>query len=201
MFEKAKERLKRFERYIRRVGDIINKAQEKRQKKAIPLIDYTPPEQPKEQADGLSSDAALQSLGDEIKDIKKAIRRQGISLEVIRNDIIDRIDQKNIKDVQPLIELTDNFFFLIESLMENQDISVGQEEAIEIVWQKLEDVLSMFNLEVIRDIEVPFDPTIHEAIESTCQWTDDPTVERLLQPGYRYMGNVIKPARVIIGDF
>ncbi|MBF0338358.1 MAG: nucleotide exchange factor GrpE [Nitrospirae bacterium] len=198
MFEKAKERFRRFELYVRGIGDIINKAQEKRQKHVV-LIDYTPRESTL--ADQIEVDDTLDEILDEIKDIKKAIRKQGISLEVIKQDIIGRIDKKNIKDLQPLMELADNFFFLSESFIEDQDISLGQAEAIEIVWQKLDDVLSMFNLEVIREMEVPFDPALHEAIESTCQQTDNPTVERVLQPGFRYMGNVVKPARVIIGDF
>ncbi|MBF0316889.1 MAG: nucleotide exchange factor GrpE [Nitrospirae bacterium] len=197
MFEKAKERFRRFELYFRRIGDVINKAQEKR-RKSVALIDYAPQEPTTILADKIQVD---DSLIDEIKDIKKAIRRQGISLEVIKQDIIDRIDQRNIKDLQPFMELADNFFFLSESFIRDQDISLGRDEAIEIVWQKLDDVLSMFNLEVIREMEVPFDPALHEAIESTCQQTDNPTVERVLQPGFRYMGNVVKPARVIIGDF
>ncbi|MBV6340940.1 nucleotide exchange factor GrpE [Candidatus Magnetobacterium casense] len=196
MFERAKERFYRFERYIRKIGDRINKALEKHYPPPVALIDYMPQEQ-------ISSDKipADDILLDEIKDIKKAIRRQSISLEVIKNDIIERLDQKSIKDLHPLMELADNFFFLGESFTEDEYISPGQEEAIEIVWQKLDNVLSMFNLEVIRDIEVPFDPALHEAIESTCQQTDNPTVERVLQPGYRYRGDVVKPARVIIGDF
>ncbi|KJU85422.1 GrpE nucleotide exchange factor [Candidatus Magnetobacterium bavaricum] len=198
MFEKAKERFKRFELYVRKIGDIINKAQEKRQK-AVALIDYTPQEPAV--TDKIQDDTLIDEVIDEIKDIKKAIRRQSISLEIIKQDIIDRIDQKNIKDLQPLMELADNFFFLSESFIREQDISLGQAEAVEIVWQKLDDVLSMFSIEVIREMEVPFDPAIHEAIESTCQHTNNPTVERVLQPGYRYRGNVVKSARVIIGDF
>ncbi|MBF0343213.1 MAG: nucleotide exchange factor GrpE [Nitrospirae bacterium] len=171
MFKKAKERFKNFGRYIRSIGNFINEFQQRHSKKPVQLLDY-------------AQKAQSDELFNEIKDIKKAIRRQGISMEVIRNDIIERINQKNLQDLQPFIDLTDNFFFLSDSFRQSQDLSAGQEEAMEIVWQKLEAVLSLFNIEVIRDISLPFDPVLHEAVGNVCSQTDgevdNPVVERVL---------------------
>ena len=47
----------------------------------------------------------------------------------------------------------------------------------------------------------PFDPTIHEALTAVpSPEATEPTVLEVYQPGYRFAGRVIRPARVIVAQ-
>ncbi|MCI4626570.1 MAG: nucleotide exchange factor GrpE, partial [Candidatus Magnetoovum sp. WYHC-5] len=141
-------------------------------------------------------------LIDELKDAKKVFRKQGILLEVYKQEIIERIDKKASKDIdiRPYLELSDNFFYLITSFKEQKDISYGLIEAIEIVWQKMEQVLLLMDIAIIRQEGLPFDPKIHESVDNISIQGDNLIVVKVLQPGFIYMGNIIRAAKVIIGD-
>jgi molecular chaperone GrpE len=44
----------------------------------------------------------------------------------------------------------------------------------------------------------PFDPEVHDAVETREGRVEEPTVEALRQPGYRFEGRVLRPARVAV---
>ena len=46
----------------------------------------------------------------------------------------------------------------------------------------------------------PFDPTLHEAVttEPALSPEDDHTVAKVFQPGYRFNGQLLRPARVVV---
>ncbi|MBF0458098.1 MAG: nucleotide exchange factor GrpE [Nitrospirae bacterium] len=136
----------------------------------------------------------------ELKDVKKILRKQGILIEAFKTDVISRIDKKEVKELQPYLEIADNFFHLINSFKEWQELSRGHSEAVEIVWQKMENLLSTVGLEIIRQEGLSFDSKSHETVDSISNKNDSPVVLKVYQPGFIYMGNVIRPAKVQIGD-
>jgi molecular chaperone GrpE len=71
---------------------------------------------------------------------------------------------------------------------------------IELVEQKLHKVLGSAGLEVINPLDQTFDPTLHEAVatEPALSPEDDHTVGRVFQPGYRFNGQLLRPARVVV---
>lgn len=69
---------------------------------------------------------------------------------------------------------------------------------VELVERKVLRELSAAGLESVTATDVPFDPALHEAIatlpaESAEQ---DHTVAAVFQPGYRFNGTLLRPARV-----
>lgn len=71
---------------------------------------------------------------------------------------------------------------------------------IEMVEQKLMKVLGAAGLELIDPADQSFDPNLHEAIttEPALSREDDNTVGRVFQKGYRFGGQLLRPARVVV---
>lgn len=71
--------------------------------------------------------------------------------------------------------------------------------AFRSVGEALEAALARVGLEKFGAEGEPFDPTVHEAL--TTEARDDvsePTVVSVYQPGYRFAGRVLRPARVAV---
>jgi molecular chaperone GrpE len=69
---------------------------------------------------------------------------------------------------------------------------------VELVERKLLKQLETAGLERIAQADVPFDPNLHEAIAQVAAGdpSQDHTVSDVLQTGYRFGGQLLRPARV-----
>jgi molecular chaperone GrpE len=78
--------------------------------------------------------------------------------------------------------------------------SMTLHKGIEMVEQKMLKVLGALGLEVINPVDQSFDPNLHEAIttEPALSAEDDHTVSKVFQPGYRFNGQLLRPARVVV---
>jgi molecular chaperone GrpE len=76
----------------------------------------------------------------------------------------------------------------------SQDILVG----VEMVERKLLKELEGAGLERVGNVGEPFDPNRHEAVSTVAAPTreQDHTVAAVFQPGYRFGGALLRPARV-----
>lgn len=137
---------------------------------------------------------------EELEGVKKVLRRQGLFLETFKKETLARMDQEGLKEVGPFLQLAESYFYFESSLKDGPGLPSGQEEAAEMVWEKLELVLSSFGLELIRRTGEPFDPRLHDTIERAAEHDGGAVVTKIIQPGYLYNGQVVKPARVIIGE-
>lgn len=73
-------------------------------------------------------------------------------------------------------------------------------KGIELVEQKMLKTLGAAGLEVLYPLDQTFDPTLHEAVatEPALSSEDDHTVGKVFQPGYRFNGQLLRPARVVV---
>jgi molecular chaperone GrpE len=73
-------------------------------------------------------------------------------------------------------------------------------KGIELVEQKLMKTLMAAGLEVIEPVDQSFDPNVHEAIttEPALAEEDHNTVSKVFQRGYRFGGQLLRPARVVV---
>lgn len=73
------------------------------------------------------------------------------------------------------------------------------EGAFKSVGESLQSTCSKFGLEAFGAAEEPFDPTVHEALTSVSdEAVTEPTVTSVYQPGYRFAGRILRPARVAV---
>ena len=69
------------------------------------------------------------------------------------------------------------------------------------VADQLEAITTKLGLTKFADVNVPFDPMIHEAlIHTTSPDVKETTATQILQPGYKFKERVIRPARVAVTD-
>jgi molecular chaperone GrpE len=73
-------------------------------------------------------------------------------------------------------------------------------KGIELVEAKLSKALLSAGLEIINPVDQTFDPTVHEAVstEPALSKEDDHTVSKVFQMGYRFNGQLLRPARVVV---
>jgi molecular chaperone GrpE len=73
-------------------------------------------------------------------------------------------------------------------------------KGVDLVEKKLRKALGATGLEIIDALDQPFDPSMHEAVatEPALSSEDDNMVARVYQPGYRFNGQLLRPARVVV---
>ena len=95
---------------------------------------------------------------------------------------------------------------LSEFLPVLDDISRAEEHGeltggFKAVADQLQTITSKLGLTKFSDVDVPFDPNIHEAlIHSTSPDVTETSVTQVLQPGFKFKDRVIRPARVAVTD-
>jgi molecular chaperone GrpE len=73
-------------------------------------------------------------------------------------------------------------------------------QGVDLVAKKLLKALTAAGLEVIDPLHQTFDPAVHEAVatEPALSPEDDHVVSQVFQPGYRFGGQLLRPARVVV---
>jgi len=85
----------------------------------------------------------------------------------------------------------------IERAAEHGELSGG----FKAVADQLIAITTKLGLEKFADVNVPFDPMIHEALmHETSAEVKETTATKILQPGYKFKEKVIRPARVAVTD-
>lgn len=75
----------------------------------------------------------------------------------------------------------------------------GDDNSVALLHRQLKDVLIAEGLEEIPALGQPFDPQVHEAIESVeDESVTQATCKEVYRPGYRLKGQVIRPAMVVV---
>jgi molecular chaperone GrpE len=94
-----------------------------------------------------------------------------------------------------LLEVADNLQRALGHAAENDPLAPG-------VRATLRQLLDVLRREGVTSIEVqpgaPFDPRSHEAVETHEGDVPEPTVAAVIQPGYMFEGQVLRPARVVV---
>ena len=69
------------------------------------------------------------------------------------------------------------------------------------VADQLQAITTKLGLTKFSDVDVPFDPNIHEALmHATSPDVTETSVTQVLQPGFKFKDRVIRPARVAVTD-
>ncbi len=112
-----------------------------------------------------------------------------------------RVDRDRVVDreaafalvMSELLPILDN----IERADEHGELSGG----FKAVADQLAAVTERLGLTKFAEVNVAFDPTIHEALmHETSPDVTETSVTKVLQPGYKFKERVIRPARVAVAD-
>lgn len=71
---------------------------------------------------------------------------------------------------------------------------------VDLVEQKMLKALASQGLAVVKPMDEPFNPELHEAVatEPALSPEDDHMVSQVYQPGYQFKGQLLRPARVVV---
>ncbi|NVN96976.1 nucleotide exchange factor GrpE [Candidatus Nomurabacteria bacterium] len=107
------------------------------------------------------------------------------------------------KMVEKLLPALDSFEMAFSNKEHWEKIDKDWQDGITSIYQQLLSGLEKSGIEKIYEIEVSFDPSIHQSISivETDDEEKDHTVEKVLQVGYRIGDRVIRPAKVTIYEY
>lgn len=73
-------------------------------------------------------------------------------------------------------------------------------QGVDMVEKKFDKSLRAAGLEMVNPVNEQFDPNVHEAVatEPTTDASLDHTVSQVYQVGYTFMGQLLRPARVVV---
>ena len=107
------------------------------------------------------------------------------------------------KMTEKLLPALDSFEMAFSNKEHWEKIDKDWQDGITSIYQQLLSGLEKSGIEKIYEIEVPFDPSIHQSISivETDDEKKDHTVAKVLQIGYRMGERVIRPAKVTIFEY
>jgi len=135
---------------------------------------------------------------------RQGARRALRSLEATEARL-ERTAKRELEDargklVQDLLPVLDNLDRTIRAAHANRN-DAAMLEGVRLVRHQLEGVLRGYGVERVDAIDQAFDPGLHEAIGVTA--VSDPrrhgVVIHQAEPGYRFAGKLLRPARVNVG--
>jgi molecular chaperone GrpE len=145
-------------------------------------------------------DQAIHRLQDQLEQSREQHLRLAAEFDNFRKRVTreraELADRAQAALVTRLLEVLDD----MDRLTAGGDSASPQalREGAVLVDKKLRKELEAAGLERIDPVGQPFDPSLHEAVSTVPPETpaQDHTVSATFQTGYRYKGNLVRPARV-----
>ena len=121
-------------------------------------------------------------------------------LDLVRLSSSMLAKEKMVKNLLPVLDSFDMAFANKETW---EKVDPNWRTGVEYIFAQFMTGLSDSGIEKIDKAGVPFDPNLHQSIESipTDDQSRDHTLEKVLQAGYKMGDRVIRPARVNIYEF
>ena len=144
-------------------------------------------------------DAIIADLRQQNEELRDKYLRAAAAIENTRKqaerEATQRTNQRLRSLYLRLLEVADNLERALAHAKEGDPLRPG----VQATLQQLEAVLRQEGVNRI-DVEpgMPFDPLIHEAIGTEAGNVDQPTVAEVVQNGYMFDGQVLRPARVTV---
>ena len=114
----------------------------------------------------------------------------------LAGDAEQRAYEDNRKVLLRLLEVADNFGRALDEARGDESTLA---EGLRLTHRSFLRALEQAGVEPIESVGAPFDPELHEAVGSQADESVAPgDVVAELQPGYRFRGALLRPARVIV---
>lgn len=126
---------------------------------------------------------------------KRVARDSGVQRETGRADVVGA-----------LLDVLDDLDRVVAAAGGVDADTAGTEAAavasgVRVVADKARQALGTFGVERVDTPGVPFDPTVHDAVQQVDdEDVETPTVHEILRPGYRITERVLRPAMVVVAQ-
>lgn len=108
--------------------------------------------------------------------------------------------EKMTHNLLPVLDSFDMAFSHKESW---EKLDAEWQKGIENIHQQFIKSLHKSGIEKIDEVDVPFDPNIHQSVQTleTDDEVKDHTIAQVFQTGYRIGDRIIRPARVVLYEY
>ena len=135
----------------------------------------------------------------ELEEVKDKYLRTAAQVENVRKwterDILARAKEDQRKLLRQFLEVMDNLDRALAQPATAADLYQG----VRLTRSQMEKVLAKAGVERMKvEPGQAFDPTFHEAVEVRFQGLEEPTVAEVVEPGYLYENDLLRPARVVV---
>ncbi len=115
-------------------------------------------------------------------------------------EFIKFANQNLISQILPILDSFENAFALENN---GENVPEKWKDGIKSIHNQLLSVLTNNGVKKFSPDGGIFDPTFHEAVsmEKTTNKDDDGKVMKVLQTGYEMGGKVLRPAKVVVGEY
>ena len=147
--------------------------------------------------DGLETDAAPSS---ELLEVLRRERADFINykrrVERERAEDRERARLDLLRELLPLLDDLDRAMEQVPADLADHPWAQG----VALSHRQVGETLRRLGLERVGTEGDPFDPAVHEAVTYNAQPDGaEPSVVRVLRPGYRVCGQLLRPAQVVVG--
>ena len=141
-----------------------------------------------EEVNSIDNDASLVSLTMDLQRLQAEFQNYRRRAEKEKLEAKDLVTAKVLGQLLPVLDDLDR-------AREHGEL---ESQGFRAVAYNLETVTRNLGLEKFMETQVPFDPNIHEAIvHERSSSVNETLVNKILRPGYRFKGVIIRPAQVV----
>jgi molecular chaperone GrpE len=135
----------------------------------------------------------------EIEELKDRFLRAAAQIENIRKwterDVLARSKEDQRRLLRQFLEVVDNLERALARPAEPDALAQG----VQLTLKQFKKVLAQAGVERMQvepgDL---FDPAYHQGVEARQDEVDEPTIAEIVQPGYLYENDLLRPASVIV---
>lgn len=164
-----------------------------------------------EDGDELPKKDVVKKLREEIKTLKKEKEEYLTGWQRAKADYVNlqkELDLARVnvsilakeKMTEKLLPAMDSFEMALANKEHWEKIDKDWQDGITSIYQQLVSGFALSGIQKIDEVDVKFDPNIHQSIKvtETEDESKDHTIEKILQTGYKIGDRVIRPAKVTI---
>lgn len=156
----------------------------------------------------------LKKLRKELKESKKQSQEYLTGWQKERATFANYKAEEERKRQERIVTLKNNLVADFFPTLDSFDMAFSNKEAwekvdsnwrtgVEYIYTQFMNVLQQYGISVIDEANVPFDPLIHDPVETISVDTkeQDGTILTIVQKGYQTQETVIRPAKVRVGSY
>ena len=153
---------------------------------------------------GLPSDAQGAAVEADLSTLESELAERTADVQRVHAEYANY--RKRVERDRELVREQATAAVLAEMLSVLDDIERAKEHGevvggFKAVADSFESVVTKLGLEKFGEVGDPFDPTVHEALTHTeSDEVTQTTCIQVFQPGYRFAGRIVRPARVAVAD-
>lgn len=152
-------------------------------------------------ADGDATDTApAHDLESRCQELEQRLLRSQADYQNSRRRAQQELEGAVLRELQPLLHellLVADYLDMALATPATSDDAAALAQGVALTRSKL---AAAFELADVRPIATdgPFDPALHEAVDSRPSDKKPGTILSVLQPGYRWQHRILRPARVVV---